>query len=80
MLDKCDSFNGAIIVSCRCVKLLIPGYISPQVEDSNADGEIKVKFIRNTREIHDNSKNSKKKHFKIALLTDWLFYPNLPKL
>ena len=30
----CCSFNGTIIISCRCVKLLILGYISVQVEDS----------------------------------------------
>ena len=36
--------------------------------------------IRNTGEIHKNSKNSKNKHFKVALLTDWLFYPIWPKL
>ena len=34
MLDRCDSFNGAIMISCRCDKLLIPGYISVQVVDS----------------------------------------------
>ena len=34
MLDRCDSFNGAIIISCRCDKLLILGYISAQVVDS----------------------------------------------
>ena len=33
MLNRCDSFNGAII-SCRGDKLLIPGYISAQVVDS----------------------------------------------
>ena len=34
MLDRCDSFNGAIIISYRCAKLLILGYISAQVVDS----------------------------------------------
>ena len=34
MLDRCDSFNGAIIISCRCDKLLILGYISVQRVDS----------------------------------------------
>ena len=29
--------------------------------------------IRNIWEIHENSKNSKIKHFEVALLTDWLF-------
>ena len=33
-LDRCDSFNGAIMISCRCDKLLILGYISVQVVDS----------------------------------------------
>ena len=70
MLDKCDSFNGAIIISCKCVKLLILGYISVQMEDSKV-GEmiypmqkVILEFnlqneqisIRNTREIHENSK------------------------
>ena len=47
---------------------------------SYVEGEIGVEFIRNTREIHENSKNSKNKHFKVTLLTDWLFYPIWPKL
>ena len=34
MLDRCDSFNGAIINMCRCNKLLILGYISVQGVDS----------------------------------------------
>ena len=34
MLDRCDSSNGAIMISCRCAKLLIFGYISAQVVDS----------------------------------------------
>ena len=34
MLDRCDSFNGAIIISCKCAKLLILGYISVQGVDS----------------------------------------------
>ena len=73
MLNRCCSFNGAIIISCRCVKLLIPGYISVQVEDSKVEQMIyvmqKVKLklnlqneqisIRNTREIHEIGKNSK---------------------
>ena len=68
MLNMCCSFNGAIIISCRCVKLLIPGYISVQVEDSKVEKMIyvmqKVKLklnlqneqisIRNTREIQKN--------------------------
>ena len=37
MLDWCYSFNGAIIISCRCAKLLIPGHISVQVEDSKVE-------------------------------------------
>ena len=70
MLDRCDSFNGAIIISCRCDKLLILGYISAQVVDSKVGQLIyplgKVNLIiliqsepistRNTREIHENSK------------------------
>ena len=39
MLNRCDSFNGAIIISCRCAKLLILGYISIQGVDSKM-GEI----------------------------------------
>ena len=69
MLNRCDSFNGAIIISCRCDKLLILGYISAQVVDSKV-GQIiyplrKVNLInfmqnepisiRNTREIHKNA-------------------------
>ena len=34
MLDRSDSFNGAIIISCRFDKLLILGYISAQEVDS----------------------------------------------
>ena len=70
MLDRCDSFNGAIIISCRYAKLLILGYISVQVVDSKVGQLIfslqkvnLIKFmqnepisIRNTREIHENSK------------------------
>ena len=70
MLDRCDSFNGAIIISRRCDKLLIFGYISAQVVDSKVGQMIyplrKVSLIeliqnepisiRNTREIHENSK------------------------
>ena len=73
MLDWCCSFNGTIIISCRCAGLLIPGYISVQVEDSKMEQMIyvmwKVKLklnlqneqisIRNTREIHKIGKNSK---------------------
>ena len=87
MLDRCDSFNGAIIISCRCDKLLIFGYICAQVVDSKVGQLIyplqKVNLIkliqnepisiRNTREIHENSKNSKNKHFRVTLLTDWSF-------
>ena len=72
MLDRCDSFNGAIIISCRCDKLLILGYISVQVVDSRVGQMIyplwKVYLmkiiqdepisIRNTGEIHENSKKS----------------------
>ena len=29
--------------------------------------------IRNTREIHEIGKNSKNKHFKVTLSTDWSF-------
>ena len=87
MLDRCDFFNGVIIISCTCDKLLILGYISTQVVDSKVVQLIYplrkmnlIKFmqnepisIRNTREIHENSKNSKNKHFKVTLLTDWSF-------
>ena len=34
MLDRCDSFNEAIINMCRCDKLLILGYRYAQEEDS----------------------------------------------
>ena len=58
-----------------------------QVEDSKVEQMIyvmwKVKLklnlqneqisIRNTREIHEISKNSKNKHFKVTLPTSWSF-------
>ena len=67
MLDWCCSFNGDIVTSCRCAKLLIPGYISVQEEDSEVDQMNyvirKVNLIiilrndqisiRNTGEIHE---------------------------
>ena len=34
MLDRCDSFNGAIIIVYRCDKLLITGYRYAQEVDS----------------------------------------------
>ena len=87
MLNRCDSFNGAIMISCRCDKLLIFGYISAQVVDSKVGQMIyllqKVSLmklmqnepvsIRNTGEIHENGKNSKNKHFKVTPSTDWSF-------
>ena len=70
MLDRRHSFNGAIIISCRCDKLLILGHTSAQEVDSKVGqmiyplGKVNLmKFmqnepisIRNTREIHENSK------------------------
>ena len=54
MLDRCDSFNGAIIILCRCAKLLIFGYISVQGVDSKVGEMIYVlqrvdlmKFMQN---------------------------------
>ena len=87
MLDWCCSFNGAIIISCRCAKLLISGYISVQVEDSKVEQmnyvmrKVKLKLnlqndqisIRNTREIHEIDQNNKNKHSKVTLSTDWSF-------
>ena len=72
---------------------VILGYISVQEVDSEVGQTIyllhKVKLelnlsneqisIRNTREIHEIGKNSKNKHYKVKLSTDWLFYPNWPK-
>ena len=70
MPDRCDHFNGAIINIYRCDKLLIFGYRYAQEEDSKV-GEmiyalqrvVLMKFmpneqisIRNTWEIHENSK------------------------
>ena len=77
MLDWCCSFNGDIVTSCRCAKLLIPGYISVQEEDFEVDQMNYVMkkvnliinlqneqiSIRNTREIQEMGKNSKNKHF-----------------
>ena len=58
MLNWCCSLNGAIIISCRCAKLLILGYlgyISVQVEDSKVGEMIylmqKVKLKLNLSEI-----------------------------
>ena len=42
MLNRCDSFNGAIIIMCRCDKLLIFGYISVQEVDSKVGQMIYV--------------------------------------
>ena len=42
MLNRCDSFNGAIIILCRCDKLLILGYISAQGVDSKVGQMIYV--------------------------------------
>ena len=46
---------GLLLFSCRCVKLLIPGYISAQVEDSKVGEMIylmrKVKLKLNLSEI-----------------------------
>ena len=51
MLDRCDSFNGAIIISCTCDKLLTLGYISIQGVDSKVGEMIYVlhlmKFMQN---------------------------------
>ena len=77
MLDWCCSFNGAIVISCRCAKLLIPVYISVQEEDSKVDlmnyVMRKVNLIINlqneqisiriTGEIHEMGQNGKNKHF-----------------
>ena len=71
MLIRCDSFNGAIIISCRCDKLLIFGYISAQVVDSKVEEMIYplqkvnlMKFMQNElisiRNAGDKHKNSKK--------------------
>ena len=70
MLDWCCSFNGDIVTSCICAKLLIPGYISVQEEDSEVDQMNYVMrkvnliinlqheqiSIRNTAEIHEMHK------------------------
>ena len=77
MLNWCCSFNGAIIISCICVKLLITGCMSVQEEDSKVEQmnyvmqKMKLQLnlqndqisIRNTREIHEIGQNSKNKHF-----------------
>ena len=74
MLDRCDSFNGAIINMCSYDKLLILGYISVQGVYSKVGEMIyplwRVVFIKfypneqispgNTKEIHENSKNNGK--------------------
>ena len=60
MLNRCDYFHGTIIISCRCDKLLILGYISVQVVDSKVGEMIyplrKVnltKFMQNEPEIQE---------------------------
>ena len=74
-------FNGAIIISCRCVKLLILGYISVQVEDSKVGEMIyvmpKVKLKLNLSEIQGKYTALAK---IVKIVTDLLFYPNWPKL
>ena len=62
MLDRCDSFNGAIIISCRCDKLLIFGYISAQVVDSKVGEMIyplpkvnSMKFMQNNQFLSENT-------------------------
>ena len=76
---------------CRCDKLLILGYRYAQEVDSKVRQMIYVlqrvvlmEFMqneqistRNTWELHENSKN---KHFKVALLTDWSKWRNSEKL
>ena len=54
MLDRCKSFCGAIIIPCRCAKLLILGYISVKGVDSKVGEMIYVlrrvdlmKFMQN---------------------------------
>ena len=42
MLDRCHSFNGAIMIQCRCDTLLILGYISVQGVDSKVGEMIYV--------------------------------------
>ena len=66
-VQEVDSKVGEIIYLLRKVKL----------ELNLSNEQIS---IRNTTEIHRISKNSKNKHFKVKLSTDWLFYPNWPKL
>ena len=55
MLYRCCPFNEAIIISCRCAKLLILEYISAQVEDPKVGEMIyllrKVKLELNLSEI-----------------------------
>ena len=59
MLDRCCSFNGAIIISCRCAKLLILGYIYVKMEDSKVGEMIylmrKVKLELNLSEYKGNT-------------------------
>ena len=69
MLDWCCSFNGAIIISCRCAKLLILGYlgyISVQVVDSKVGEMIylmrKVKLELNLENEQILIRNTREKH------------------
>ena len=70
MLDRCDSFNGAIVTVYKCDKLLITGYRYAQEGDSKVGQMIYLlqrvvlmKFMPNEQfltgnpwEIQENSK------------------------
>ena len=83
MLDRCDSFNGAIMISCRCDKLLIFGYISAQVVDSKVGEMIyplqkvsAMKFMQNEPISMRNTRNSKNANL-IGFLNRLVFPSNL---
>ena len=76
MLDRCDSFNGAIIISCRCAKLLILGYISAQMVDSKVGQMIyplqKVKLMKFMQNEPISIRNTNAKIVKSANLIGFL--------
>ena len=60
MFDRCDSFNGTIIIVYRCDKLLITGYRYAQEVDSKVGEMIyllrRVVFMKFMPNEHENSK------------------------
>ena len=79
MLHWYCSYNGAIIISCRCVKLLIPGYISVQVEDSKVEQMNYVMRKVNLKLYLQNEQKYMKwaKIVKISISFNRLVFPSI---